>query len=291
MEMRQLVVTRPEMTSFCQNWNIPHCSLRPICSTFSHFFCGASIAWILADMDALTMAAASGMKARMESLDMLANNIANSSTAGFKADREFYSLYMSEAATAAPDGPAPTEAPLIERRWTDFSQGSLLSTNNPLDLAISGKGFFVVESPSGPLGTRSGNFHWKAGSLETVEGHRLRILRPDGTQAQLDPEKAVDVSPTGVVQQGGQEMGRIQITELDNTSAASKLGNTYFKIDNPKPVATEIRQGALESSNVPVAESAVRLVSVMRQFEMLQRALTLGSEMNRKAVEEVAKVS
>src|SRR5437667_8298155 len=75
-------------------------------------------------MDSLSISAASGIRSRMESLDLLANNLANASTSGFKADREFYSLYVSSEAID-PVTNQPTTAPLIERHWTDFSQGLL----------------------------------------------------------------------------------------------------------------------------------------------------------------------
>src|SRR5215213_8626224 len=91
-------------------------------------------------MDALSVSAASGMRSRMEALDLLANNIANSSTTGYKADREFYNLYV--APEAMDTGEMPTTAPVVERHWTDFSQGTTSPTGNSLDLALSGKGFF-----------------------------------------------------------------------------------------------------------------------------------------------------
>ncbi|HET9319988.1 MAG TPA: flagellar hook-basal body complex protein, partial [Bryobacteraceae bacterium] len=91
-------------------------------------------------MDALSIAAASGLRSRMETLDMLANNLANSTTGGFKLDREFYSLYVSSEAQAS--SPDPTTVPVIEKQWTDFSQGLLVNTGNNLDVALSGKGFF-----------------------------------------------------------------------------------------------------------------------------------------------------
>src|SRR5437867_3212527 len=103
-------------------------------------------------MDALTAAAASGMRSRTESLDLLANNLANASAPGFKADREFYNLYV---AAEASDSAA---MPLTEKNWTDFSQGYLTSTQNPLDVAIAGKGFIAVNGPTGSLYTRDGSF-------------------------------------------------------------------------------------------------------------------------------------
>ena len=245
-------------------------------------------------MDPLMIAASSGMKSRMESLDMIANNVANSGVSGFKPDREFYSLYTSEEAAALDADPA--RLPLIERPWTDFSQGTLVRTDNQSDLAISGKGFFAVDSPTGPLYTRNGAFHvGKTGQLETQDGYRVRIQRPNGTPATLDPTKPFEVTADSVVRQDGQEVGRIQVVDFDDASALKKLGNTYFKVDASTvaraATGAQVQQGSLETANFPVAESAVRLVGVMRQFEMLQRAMSLGSEMNKRAVEEVARVS
>src|SRR5205085_9687154 len=103
-------------------------------------------------MDPLTAVAASGLRARMESLELLANNVANASTGGYKADREFYGLYR------APEADSVSTIPLIERPWIDHSQGTLHGTGNPLDVAVSGRGFFSVERPHGPLYTRNGTF-------------------------------------------------------------------------------------------------------------------------------------
>src|SRR5882724_12869806 len=128
-------------------------------------------------MDPLTSAAASGIRARIESLDMLANNIANTSSPGFKADREFYGLYLSEEAKDSPPGTTPGTMPVIERPWTDFSQGSITPTGNPLDLALTGKGFFVASGPAGPVFTRDGSFRVsKEGNLETLDGYSIQSL-------------------------------------------------------------------------------------------------------------------
>src|SRR5919112_6207083 len=117
-------------------------------------------------MDPIEAAAASGMRARLESLDMLANNIANSATAGYKVDREFYSIYQdAEAAGGA-------LSPVIDKPWTDFSQGQLQATGRPLDVALDGKGFFAVNGPSGPLYTRNGAFRiTSARDVTSAEGY------------------------------------------------------------------------------------------------------------------------
>src|SRR5580693_7179317 len=145
-------------------------------------------------MDALSVAAASGMRARMESLDMLANNLANADTSGYKTDREFYNLYTSADAETAEGSPATL--PVIEKPWTDFSQGLLRPTGSPLDLALSGKGFFAVDGPSGSLFTRNGSFRVSPdGSLVTTEGYAVRTLSGQGLKIQ--PSVALEVSPDG----------------------------------------------------------------------------------------------
>jgi flagellar basal body rod protein FlgG len=252
---------------------------------------GPALAWIFGTaMDPISALAASGLRSRMESLDMLANNMANGSTAGYKADRESYSIYVSPEASDVD----PTVQPVIERHWTDFSQGLLQSTGNPLDLALSGKGLFAVNGPSGPLYTRNGSFQLsKDGTLQTSAGYPVRSV--EGTPIKATSRDPVEISTDGTVKQKGQILGTLEIVSFPDTAALAKHGNTYFRNLDSKPVSgndtTVVHQGKIESANVPAAESAVRLVGILRQFEMLQKAITLTGDMNRKAIEEVARVS
>ncbi len=244
-------------------------------------------------MDQISVLAASGLRARMQSLDLLANNIANASTGGYKGDGEFYSLFASEAATGNATEPAST-LPMIERQWTDFSQGLLEPTNNPLDFGLAGKGFFVVKGPSGPLYTRNGSFQVATnGTLVTGDGYAL--LDQDGQTIKADIRQPIEVAIDGSVHQRSQLLATLKLVEFKDASVLAKQGNNYFRNNSDQaPVnATDLKvhQGKIESSNVSAAQSAVRLVSVMRQFEMMQKAVTLSGDMSRKAIEEVAKVS
>lgn len=242
-------------------------------------------------MDSLLISAASGMKARMDSLDMLANNVANTGTSGFKADREFYNLYREQL-------------PVIETHWTDFSQGTLTPTGNPLNLGLAGAGFFALTAPTGVVYTRNGNFQVsKTNQLVSRDGYPLRdVLDPQRRPIVVDPTQPINIEKSGIVAQGGQTLGQIQIDQIPSAAnTIAKLGNTYFALIDPggKPGPApavevqgyEVQQGYLEESNVPVAEAAVRLISVMRQFEMLQKAMTIGAQMDREAIQEVAKPS
>lgn len=246
-------------------------------------------------MDPLTSAAASGVRARLESLDMLANNIANASAPGFKADREFYGEYLSAEAANSPAGTNLTILPVVERQWTDFSQGSLTPSGNPLDLALNGPGFFVAQSANGPVFTRDGSFRLSPqGELITQDGQKIQ--GQDGNPILLDNTLPVEIGPDGNVRQNGQDVAQIAVVNFPDPAVLAKRGNNYFRTDLstlPPGFSTlaEIRQGTLEAGNSQPAESGVRLVNIMRQFETLQKALAIGADMNLRVVQDVAKVA
>lgn len=242
-------------------------------------------------MDQISVLAAGGMRSRMQSLDVVANNLSNSSTSGYKSDGEFYSMFASEAATD--DGSGPASVPTLGHQWTDFGQGLLEPTNNPLDFGISGKGFFVVQGPSGPLYTRNGNFRFSTkGALVTGDGYPL--LQQNGQPFQANPAQPVTVSRDGDISQAGNSLGKIKIAEFSSTAGLTKQGNNYFQNNTAQEPANstdaQVYQGKIEASNVSASHGAVRIVGLMRQFEMMQKAVSISNDMGRKAIEEVAKV-
>jgi len=245
-------------------------------------------------MDPLTAAAASGLQARLDSLDLLANNLANASTGGYKADREFYSTYFSPDATGL--DPTVGDSPVVEKRWTDFTQGPLLATGNPTDLALSGAGFFAVNGPRGALYTRNGSFRISSqGRLVTAEGYTVRLTTGQPLEAQQGAP--LQISADGQVAQNGVPLGQLSLVNFKTPSDLTKSVGTYFENPDPKampPVAAagvEVAQGKIESSNAQPAESAARLVMLLRHSEMLEHAVKIGADMNRQAVEEVARIA
>ncbi len=247
-------------------------------------------------MDAIGIAAASGLRARMESLEILANNLANAGTSGFKADRERYSTYWSAESTAAIDAGrgGPGVSPVIERNWIDFTQGALTHTGGANHLAITGPGFLTVRRGSETLYTRNGELQMSArGTLVNNEG--LDVLGANGQPVLLDTAQQLEIRADGSLWQGGAQAGQLLLSEFANPQALQKAGHTYFRWPGPPDqigagAATRVLQGTLEAANAGPAEGAVRMVNVLRQFESLQKALQLGSEMSRRLVEEVAKV-
>jgi flagellar basal body rod protein FlgG len=244
-------------------------------------------------MDSLTIAAVSGLRSRMQSLDLLANNLANSATAGFKRDQEFYGVFTSDEASSAGDAPATT-LPTIQSQWTDFSQGEIQVTGNPMNVALPNSGFFVVKGPNGLLYTRNGSLKvLPSGTLAAADGYPITTAA--GGTIQVSSSQPIEIATDGAVTQGGNSLGQLAVVTFPSTTSLTKFGSTCFQNSNPKnlPVPAknvEVQQGKIEGSNVPVAEAAMRLVGVMRQFEMLQKAIGVSSDMDTKTIQEVARV-
>ena len=151
-----------------------------------------------------------------------------------------------------------------------------------------------MNGPSGPLYTRNGNFRLAPdGKLVTNEGYAVRDQQ--GAPLTIAGRLPVEVAGDGTVTQDGAVIGKLEVADFTSTAGLAKQGSTYFRATDPAqkatvPAETTVGQGQLEASNTGSAEAAVRLVSVMRQFEMLQRAVSIGNEMNQHAIQEVAKV-
>jgi flagellar basal body rod protein FlgG len=253
-------------------------------------------------MDLLSAAASAGLRSRTEALDLLANNLANAQTTGYKADRELYARYQTgeayDAHTAWQDlGVLPD----IDDHWTDFAQGALTVTNNPLDTALEGRGFFVVEAPGGErMLSRDGHFRLAPdGRLLTQDGYAVLGVRTANNQerraeaVRLDPAQPFEIDREGNLRQGGNAVGQLLLTDPENPQALPRRSGNYFSLDPrylERPARSAVvHQGRLEAANFSPAETSVRLVSVLRQFEGLQRALQMSGEMGRRA-EEIARV-
>lgn len=161
----------------------------------------------------------------------------------------------------------------------DYSQGDMITNGNQLDLALKGEGFFELEGPSGPLYTRDGEFRMERdGRLVTPEGYPVAWTRK---ASQLDPAGApILVDHSGVVSQGGRNVGTIKAVAFEDQEGLRHTQDGYFVAD-PKlargPASAEIRQFALEQSNVNPVEELVALITVQRTHE---RAAAIVSQID-----------
>jgi flagellar basal-body rod protein FlgF len=242
-------------------------------------------------MNPALLTAAAGMRARMETLDVIGNNIANAGANGFKADQEFYRLFDAARSRSGQGATGRPEMPFIEGSRTDFRQGPLQSTGSTLDVALSGPGFLVVQTPQGELYTRNGSLQLDAqGTLRTSDG--LPVLGADRQPIVLPREGELEISKNGAIEVGGLEVGQLLVGEFAQPRALKKVGHTLFQLQpgiEPAPAAlTTVQQGSLEGANVNVPESAVRLIAASRHFDLLRRTASLvGDEMEGQAVQRL----
>lgn len=227
-------------------------------------------------------------------LDVVANNLANLGTTGFKGESTLFQQFLSGTAREhnfqVPDQRVNM---VIDRATrTDFSQGSFEHTSSQLDLAIDGEGMFVVETPAGERYTRNGSFTTNAtGELTTSGGHKVL---GDGGPIVFDPaDTDISIAKDGTISTRNGERGRVRLVRFENEAELSKQGENLFS-SNAQPLATEPRtrivQGAIEKSNVrPVVEIS-RMIEVTRAYTNLATLMQKTDELRRQAIERLAEV-
>ncbi len=256
--------------------------------------------------------------AQTQKLETIANNLANVNTPGFKRDSQIFKEYLS----AYEKEPGVVEVPRIPASiesfydmqggdksyvdtagtYTDFQQGFLKQTGNPLDIGIEGKGFFEVLTPEGVKLTRAGNFTLDSeGRVVTKQG--FPVLKDGGAGA--DPAGRViktngaklSISPSGEIFEGAENLGKLSILNVGNRDALLKTGAGLFgfkdNLNANMTVATDsvIHQGSLEGSNVNTVREMTDMITATRTFESTQKAIQAYDEMHKRLVNDVPKLS
>jgi flagellar basal-body rod protein FlgF len=226
--------------------------------------------------------AASGMVAEQARQDRVANDLANASTPGYKPSvapqESFGSVLLERSVDGAPVGSLASGVAL-GTPVADLSEGALRQTDEPLDLAIAGDGFFSVQTPQGVRFTRNGQF--------TLDGHR-RLVTSTGNPVLDDQGHPIDlpagtptIAPDGSIAVAGKQVAKLGLTAVGVTES---LGDSLYA-GTPKGAATgAVRQGALEGSGADPMKSMVDLIESMRAYEAGQRVLHAIDESLGKAV-------
>jgi flagellar basal-body rod protein FlgG len=221
----------------------------------------------------------SALDARMKIVDVIANNLANANTAGFK--RDFTHILQNAVGFEA-------------GTQIDISPGDIMPTGNNLDVALNGPGFFAIETPNGTRYTRAGNFALsQSGELVTKEG--FKVMSTSNSPIKIG-EGTVEIHDGGVVTVDGNEVGALKVVTFNDVTKLQKEGNSRFVWNgSPGGVQTvsdpDVKGGYLERSNVSAIDEMVHLMTSYREFESVQRALrTLMSDMNSKLVQELGKL-
>ncbi|MEW6081633.1 MAG: flagellar basal-body rod protein FlgF [Bacillota bacterium] len=252
---------------------------------------------------------ARGMIAEKQRLDMSSNNLANAQTSGFKREFPLFSssgqvdiwrVNDTPGVTLLSRGAGPLPAPVgfmttgsrLEGSLTDHSQGGLVETGNPLDLALEGPGYFAVETPGGVRYTRSGAFVMDgAGYLVTSQG--FRVLGESGPLRMQQGEVSVDKE--GNVRSGNTQIGRFHTVDFQDPLGLERQGDSLFAATERSGPATlardaRVRQGYLEGANVNALKEMVEIITIMRAYESNQKALQAQDEALGKAIDQVARL-
>lgn len=220
---------------------------------------------------------AEGAKVQAQRLEMIANNLANVNTPGFKRDIPTFQARFAEAiqqgqATPGAGGPNDVGGGVkMMEVATDFSYTTLRSTDVPTDMAINGEGFFQVRTRNGEdLLTRAGNFLLDVSGRLVNQTGDLAVLDDGGGEIKLDPEQPWDMLPGGVIRQSGQRIN-VGLQKPESLGDLVKVGNNAFRPLGPiTPVATperDIRQGYLEMSGVSSTNEMMSMIETSRAFE------------------------
>jgi flagellar basal-body rod protein FlgF len=251
-------------------------------------------------MDSGLYAAYTGLMARTQTLDTASNNVANAGTNGFRAQRDYFRGVLVDS--LRPSSPADSQVGrsindfgILGGNNLDLSQGNLIATGNPLDLAIQGQGFFAIQTTNGIRYTRDGAFtRSSTGMLQTSLGEPVL----DAKQQPITvPSGPIRISPDGSVsvstQDGSAIVGKIGTFDFANRTALAAEGTNRFTSNGEKPMASnaQIQQGVIEGANQDAVHGTMQLVLIQRQAEMMQKALSVFSnDFDKTAAEELPRV-
>ncbi len=231
--------------------------------------------------------ALSGLRSRTDHLDRLASDIANAGTSGYKAERGTTSAAerptfdrMLESAIDVAPGPSQL----------DFQSGVVIPTGRDLDIALRGKGFFVVDTAAGPRYTRNGAFERRAdGTLITSDGS---IVSGESGPIKLGPG-TIGIGQDGTIKAGAAVAGKLKIVDFSDYSQLAREGAARFRADNATAVApmnTIVEGASLEKSNVAIVDRIAEMTEVTRTFEALQRGVgLLMNDVDGRAISELGR--
>jgi flagellar basal-body rod protein FlgF len=238
----------------------------------------------------------SGQMALSQAMDVVANNVANASTTGFKREGiEFDALLSSPS----PDKPA-LHFVVDRATYRDTSSGPITTTNNPLDIAIHGSGYFQVQQPDGSMAyTRAGSFQLNPdGQIVTLSG---LPLMGDGGQAITLPNTVseLNISGDGFITartDNGKDLaqlGKLSVVQFDNDQQMQSAGNGLYTTSQSPQTATNSSfvQGAVEQSNVQPVTEITTMIRIMRSYEQVTNMISMENARHSNALDKLVSTS
>jgi flagellar basal-body rod protein FlgF len=225
-------------------------------------------------------------------MDVIANNLANMNTTGFKAEKVLFQEFL-EAEDVAAGERADVSYVLDYGVTRDLTQGRIEMTGGPLDVALDGEGFFVVETGNGERYTRTGHFRMDdLGQLTTTAGDP--VLDIDGLPILIDQgADTIEVANDGSISVDGVFLARLQAVTFETMAALKKEGDGLYSSQLPPEPAQNVKflQGSVEQSNVVPIEQMSRMIEVMRSYQSATRNLKTAEDLASDAIKRLGKVA
>lgn len=236
--------------------------------------------------------AAAGMIPRESQLEAISNNLANANTTGFKADRRYFRTVLNNMLLQGGEGGSPVKLPdELYYLGTDQSEGAMKRTGNPLDLSISGKGFFVIETENGEGYSRNGNFRLNR-EHELVNGEGFNVMGENGPV--IIKGNDVFINEQGDITVDGRVIDRLQVVDFQQPYQLRRNGyGLFIPVSEEQSNPAEdfnLMQGYLENSNVNLISEMALMIELNHVYEALQKAISTNDETLRMAVNEIASV-
>ncbi|MBZ0272069.1 flagellar basal-body rod protein FlgF [bacterium] len=231
-------------------------------------------------------AAVLGARIEGTRLDVIANNVANAGTPGFRADRALFSTHLDFVSDDKFNKFRKTldNVGRYFQTASTFTSGPIQFTGREGDAAIEGEGYFVLQGPNGDIYTRAGNFRVDTdGTLRSASGF---AVMGEGGPITVDPTRDLSFGPDGAVFSGGEQVDRLRVAAFEDQRLLRKAGGTGFTGDAAAPKADPeftVVNGALEGSNVNVMREMAGMVTTSRQYESYQRTIKMIDEVNGRA--------
>ena len=234
--------------------------------------------------------AGSNLEGLTEQYRTITNNLANASTPGFKRTRTTFRQFLDNATVAAAAGDGLTGMKLAPENTVDFTQGAPTQTGRNLDVVLEGEGFFVVETPAGPLYTRCGGFGTNnEGQLVDPLGRLVGGQNGPITVPPTVSTAEVTIGRDGQVSAGGKPLGKLKIVNFTDLTQLTPVGAGCFQAKAKHEVKdvnkVNVQQGAYESSNVSVVEELVGLLTVTRMYEASLKGINAQDDKNKQILQ------
>ena len=221
-------------------------------------------------------------------LSVIANNIANVSTVGFKSENLLFAEHLAKAGKSEAVSFVRTTGSVRDR-----SMGKLSETTNPLDLAIQGKGYFAVETPFGTRYTRNGHFQMnELRQIISSDGHPL--LSDNGRPITLQPDdQEVTISRSGEISSKSGKIGKIQLHRFADENSLIRMANGLYRSELPSEEAkgSEVLQGKLEQSNVEPISEITKMIELARAYESATKLIQGENDRKRRAIQTLTKMN